>query len=186
MDTFSYISVLFSVVLGLALTQVLLGLRALMLARSRVVPYWPALIWAVLMVIIVVQVWWSMFGMQTIKTWNFVMYGAVMLQITVIYLAAGLAVPDIPADGPVKMREDYVSHAPWFFALLAVTILATFLKDIATIGHVITGWNAWYLGSSFVLFTTAALLRWRSYHAFLAPFSLVGIVCNIALLSLSP
>jgi heme/copper-type cytochrome/quinol oxidase subunit 4 len=36
LDAFSYLSVLLSIILGLAITQVLLGLRSLMHARSRV------------------------------------------------------------------------------------------------------------------------------------------------------
>lgn len=183
MDTFSYLSVLFSVVLGLALTQILLGFRALMLARSRVTLYWPALIWAGLMIIIVVQVWWSMFGMQTIRTWSFTMYAAVMLQIIILYLAAGLVVPDIPPDRPVNMRDDYFSHAQWFFTLLAATIASTFVKDIATVGHIITGWNLWYLGLSFVLFTVAAFSRSAWYHAMLAPFSVAALLIYTGLVS---
>jgi hypothetical protein len=41
MDSFTYISVLLSIVLGLAITQVLLGFRGLILTRAKVKPYIP-------------------------------------------------------------------------------------------------------------------------------------------------
>lgn len=186
MDTFEFLSVLFSVVLGLALTQILQGLRALMLARSRVVLYWPALLWVVLMITVLVQVWWSMFGMQSIRNWTFLMYAAVMLQITIIYLASALVIPDLPPEGAFDMRKAYYAHAGWFFALMALTVASTFVKDILTVGHIILGWNAWYLGLSFVLFAVAALTRWRWYHAILAPFSLAAVAVNTGLLSMAP
>ena len=46
MDSFTYISVLLSIVLGLAITQVLLGYRGLILTRAKVKLYTPTLIWA--------------------------------------------------------------------------------------------------------------------------------------------
>jgi len=178
MSVFDYLSVLFSVVLGLALTQVLQGFRSLLLARKRVIFFWPAAIWPVLAAFIVIQVWWSMFGMAEIRHWTFGMYATVMLQITIIYLAAGQVIPDIPAEGPVDMRANYYEHAQLFFALLAATILSTLLKDFVTLGHIITGTNALYLGSYFALSLGAAFVRANWYHLALAPLSVVILALN--------
>jgi hypothetical protein len=172
LGTFDYLSVLFSVVLGMALTQILLGLRAWMLARARVAIYWPALLWAMLMILIVVQVWWGMFAMREFRTWTFWMYAAVLLQITLLYLAAGLAVPDIAAEGAVDMRAHYFAHKNWFFGLLGATIASTMLKDFVTVGHVASGWNAAYLLLFFALTAVAVAVRRRWYHAILPPLSL--------------
>ena len=48
MDAFSYLSVLLSIILGLAITQILQGYRGLLLARGRVTFYVPSLIWTAL------------------------------------------------------------------------------------------------------------------------------------------
>ena len=64
MDAFSYLSVLISIILGLAITQVLQGLRGLMHARSRVRLYAPAMIWALMLLVVYVQSWWSEFGLR--------------------------------------------------------------------------------------------------------------------------
>jgi len=42
MEVFSYLSVLLSIILGLAITQILQGFRVLMLARSRLRTHWPS------------------------------------------------------------------------------------------------------------------------------------------------
>ena len=55
MDAFSYLSVLLSIVLGLGITQLLQGFGRLMNARSRVRPYWPSLLWAVVLLVAHVQ-----------------------------------------------------------------------------------------------------------------------------------
>jgi hypothetical protein len=44
MDSFSYLSVLLSIIIGLAVTQVLQGLRVLMLSRETARLYTPSLI----------------------------------------------------------------------------------------------------------------------------------------------
>ena len=46
MDEFSYLSVLLSVILGLAVTQILKGFRGLLLSRARIRLYWPVIAWA--------------------------------------------------------------------------------------------------------------------------------------------
>lgn len=183
MDTFNYLSVLFSVIMGLALTQILQGLRALMLARIRVVIYWPALIWAALMILLVAQAWWGMFGMREFREWNFAMYAVVVFQITIIYLVSGLAMPDIPTAGTVDMRAIYFAHSRWFFGLLALTVVSTFLKDFITTGRIGLGGNTYFLGFYFAISIIAAITKSRWYHAILAPFSAAIILVYTALLS---
>ncbi|MBV9642907.1 MAG: hypothetical protein JO334_04985 [Verrucomicrobia bacterium] len=62
MESFNYLSVLLSIVLGLAITQVLLGLRGLILTRAKVKLYFPTMIWAGLALLIAVQAWWASFA----------------------------------------------------------------------------------------------------------------------------
>ncbi len=183
MDTFSFLSVLFSVILGLALTQILKGFRALMLARSRVRVYWPALIWAALMVLVVAQAWWGMFGMRDFREWNFAMYAVVVFQITLMYLVSGLAIPDIPAEGVFDMRKAYFANKQWFFGLLALTVATTFLKDFVTTGRIGLGGNAYFLAFFFVLSVIAAVIKWRWFHWILAPFCVAIIAAYTVLLS---
>jgi len=183
MDTFSFLSVLFSVIMGLALTEILQGFRALILARRRVTVFGPALIWAVLMIVIVAQAWWGMFGMRSFAAWNMAMYIAVLLQITLMYLAASVVLPDVPEHEPFDMRAAYFANSRWFFGLLAATVASTFLKDAVTTGHIILAWNAGFLVLYIVLSAIAAKTKRLWYHWFLAPFSVAVIAIYAAVLS---
>jgi hypothetical protein len=64
MDEFSYLSVLISVILGLAVTQILKDFRGIVLSRARIRIYWPVLVWAALLLLVCFQHWWAMFGMR--------------------------------------------------------------------------------------------------------------------------
>lgn len=183
MDTFNFLSVLFSVVIGLALTEVLQGFRALVHARRRVVVYWPAIAWGVLMIFIVAQAWWGMFAMRDMEHWNFLQYAMIVLQVTMMYLAAGIVMPEVPRDGPVDMRAAYFANHSWFFGLLAVTVAATFLKDYIVGGRIESWQNLSMLLYYFVLSLIAAVTQKSWFHYVLAPATAAGVILNAALLS---
>lgn len=64
MDAFSYLAVLLSIVLGLGLTQLLTAIGRLIRHRDRVHVQWLPLLWAGILLLIYVQVWWSMYGLR--------------------------------------------------------------------------------------------------------------------------
>ena len=98
MDQFSYLSVLLSLIVGLAITQILKGWRGLMLARRRVEPYWPSLVWSVSLLLMNVQSWWAMFGLRDVRTWTFLLFSVVLAQTVVQYLLAAIVLPDFGAQ----------------------------------------------------------------------------------------
>ena len=130
-DSFNYLAVLFSIIIGLAATEMLQGLRALLVARHRTQLYWPALLRAAMLLLVLAQTWWATFGLRTEAVWTFAMYAAVLLHITLLYLVVALALP-IPAEtGPVNMRALYFAHSRPAYALLIATGLASIAKDVA-------------------------------------------------------
>ena len=111
------------------------------------------------------------------------MYASVVVQITLIYLVAGLAAPDVPAEGPVDMRAMYYDHAGWFFTLFALIVATTYAKDMITTGHFSSIGNACFLGFFFVLSLIAANTKRAWFHAGLALTSVAGITIYTAVLS---
>ncbi len=184
MDAFSYLSVLISIIVGLAVTQVLQGFRALMLARSRVRVYWPALVWAMLALVICVQVWWAMFflGHRPAARWTFLDFGLVLLQTVPLYLMAGLVLPDIDVERGLDLREHYYAHHRWFFSLLVLLLLVSIAKT-----RVLTG--VWPrpadTGFQLVFAVGAAIGAWTRrewYHKLQALLAIAGLGAYIATL----
>jgi len=62
-DAFAYLSVLLSIVLGLAIAEVLQGYGTLLRSRSTVKFYAPPVIWSVMMLILATHFWWASFGL---------------------------------------------------------------------------------------------------------------------------
>lgn len=181
MDSFSYLSVLLSIIIGLSITQVLQGVRALMLSRDTARLYWPSLIWAFLLLVIATQMWWSSFGLRDHQDWNFATYGLVLLQMALFYLASGLVLPDL-TPSRIDLEGDYFRNRRWFFGLLGAAAVASVLKDLALDGRLPEPFNLAFHLVLITLSVIAAVTENRRYHALLAPISFALMIGYIALL----
>lgn len=141
MDEFSYLSVLLSVILGLAITQILKGFRGLVLARAQVRVYWPVLAWAFLWLLACVQSWWAMFGMRIRHGWTFAEFAIVLLQTVLTYMVAGLIFPDLFGPEPIDLRENFYAHRRWFFLSAFGVIVTSVTKDLVLSGSLPSAMN---------------------------------------------
>ena len=172
MDAFGYLSVLLSIIVGFAMTQILLGFRGLVLARTHIRPYWPSVAWALLLLLIDVQSWWAMFGLRVIEHWTFPAFSILLLQAIAQYMLAAIVFPDFILPEVVDLRQHYRRHARWFFGLLVLLLLASMAKDRVIAGHLPSGANlAVHLG--FLAMSAAAMfVPAEGYHKV---FSLLGL-----------
>lgn len=134
MDAFSYLSVLLSIIIGLAITQVLQGYRAMLLARRRVKPFVPTLVWSVLIPVLATQSWWSSFGLAGIRVWTFGVFGLILLQTVLLYMLAALVLPDA-SEGTIDLATHYREHITAFFSIMLAMLAVSAAKDLTLQGH---------------------------------------------------
>lgn len=182
MDAFSYLSVLISLILGLAITQVLGGFRGLMQARAQTAHYWPSVLWAILVIVISVQSWWAMYDLRGYEGWTFLGFAAVLAQTVVLYLLAALVLPDFVGGEEVDLRSYYYDQRRWFFALLVLLIVTSILKGLVLTGSwprpLDLAFHAAFVGAALVAMATP---RPRVHEA-LAVLTALLIGAYIALL----
>jgi hypothetical protein len=182
MDSFSYLSVLLSIILGLAITQVLLGFRGLILTRAKVKLYLPTIIWAGLALLIAIQAWWASFGLRTRASWTFLGFIMIVLQAISVYMATAVVLPDITGDSIIDLRDHYFAHRSWFFAFMLLGVVFSAAKELALTGHLPGRLN----GEFHVIFVLtailAAIIRQRWFHELLAPVFALLFLLYIALL----
>jgi len=128
MDAFNYLAVLLSIIIGLGLTQVLSATGRVIRGREHVRPYWPPLLWAGVLIVIYVQVWWSMFCLRRHQNWDFLAFFLVLLQTVTLYMMAALVLPEQVDERGVDLREHYARHAPWMYGFFAATLIVSFVK----------------------------------------------------------
>jgi hypothetical protein len=181
-ETFNYLSVLLSIVLGLAIAQVLQGLRGLILARVKVKLYLPTMIWVGIALLIAVQAWWASFGLHLRANWTFLTFIVIVLQAISIYMVAALVLPDVTGEEIVDLRDHYFAHRSWFFSALFASILFSAVKELALRGHLPGRVN----GKFHLIFGLAAIIaaitRRELFHKLLAPAIALLLLLYITLL----
>jgi hypothetical protein len=168
LDQFSYLSVLLSLIVGLAITQILKGYRGILLWRAHVQLYWPTLLWSASLLLMNVQSWWAMFGLRDIEAWTFGTFMVVLLQTIVQYMLAALVFPDFSGGERVDLRAHYWAQARWFFALTIVVLLVSLAKDFVLSGHLSDRLNVLFHLGFIALGAIALATRSQWYHCFLA------------------
>jgi hypothetical protein len=182
MDEFSYLSVLLSVILGLAVTQILKGFRGLLLSRARIQVYWPVIVWAVLVLLICFQNWWSMFGMRNRHDWTFEQFAIVLLQTILIYMVAGLVFPDFFGEAIVDLKENFYAHRRWFFLLFVAILVVSVCKGLVLNGKLYNPTDLAFHAIFAVMAFIAAFTHWEGYHKVGVILVSAGFVLYIVLL----
>jgi hypothetical protein len=181
-ETFNYLSVLLSIILGLAITQVLLGFRGLILTRLKVKLYLPTVIWAGVTLLIAIQAWWASFGLRMRASWTFLGFIVIVLQAISVYMAAAVVLPDISGDSIVDLRDHYFAHRRWFFGFMLSSVVFSAAKEFALNGHLPGRLN----GKFHVIFAltaiAAAIIRREWFHEMLAPIFAALFLVYITLL----
>lgn len=184
MDAFGHLSVFFSIILGLAITQILQAFASVLHARGRIVPYAPAFAWAVLLLVIGAQSWWALFGLRHVVTWQFSGYAVVLAQLVATYLLSTLVLPDVESDDdrPVDLRAHYYAQSRWFFTLMCVLLFTSMAKERVVEGHWPFGANLWFhlffIGSCAI----GAVTKRPAVHQVLAPTAFAAILAYIVAL----
>ena len=182
MDAFSYLSVLISIILGLAIQQVLQGYRALILSRRRIRFYAPPLIWSVLLMLMVAQHWWASFGLAGRSEWSFALFATILFQTILIYMMTAIVLPDIPADEPIDLKDHYFREAKAFFGLGAAVIGWSLFREYMLDGGLPQPLNLVFHGLFLAMSITAALVRRPRLHEAFALIMGVLFAAYIALL----
>jgi hypothetical protein len=175
-DEFSYLSVLLSVVLGLAVTEILQGIRHRIVAAERVRTYWPARLWSVTMLLVCAQTWWAMFGLRARHDWKFDEFLVLLTQVILLYLVCGLVHPEFDRAQEIDLRADYFAQRKRFFSLLIVAAIVSVVRDLV-LNHALP--NPMNLAFHIVWIVTAAIGIVTSnewYHKALALFTFVAFV----------
>ena len=185
MEEFDYLSVLISIILGLALTQLLTGAGRLIRFRDRVKFYAPTPIWMGFLFLMIVQSWWAMFVLRFNDEWTFVEFAVVLAQPTLIYLMVELIIPDTDGPGPIDLKANYFRQAPVFFSVAIVLIAVSLARPVIMVGALAEPLD---VGTQLVwiaLAGTAIFWRNQTYHQALAPTMAILAIVYVSVLFLA-
>ena len=182
MDAFSYLSVLLSIIIGLGMTQVLTAVGRVIRHRDRVAMYWLPVLWAAVMLVVFVQVWWSSFGLRQYGDWTFVGFLLLLGQTCTLYMMSAVILPDQVDETRVDLAAHYQRQHQWFFSFLVATLVLSLLKDRVINGRWPSGVNLGFHIFLGALALSAIFVRQRRYQEIVGGAGAAAIAVYIWLL----
>ena len=181
MSAFEFVTVLFSVIVGLAISHLLFALSELIEIFDRVKTYWINSMWFVTVFIWDVFSWWGMWELNNLPAWNYTAFFLVIINLSGIYLMTTLVLPRASEKGVVDLRMHFYTVRKVFFMLMGYNFLSIilinhflFLKPLfspfAIMPFVLT------LLSVFGSFNPSP-----RYHGFLSIFTLISLIIFMSL-----
>lgn len=121
MELFEYLVVMVSIVLGLGVTQALRGLGKI--SRSPR-PFLPVTIWTILLFYLHVQVWWGMWDLVGVASWNQFSFYLVIAIPCSLFAAVELLVP-LSSGDDTDWEAHYFTVRNLFLGMICtISILA--------------------------------------------------------------
>ena len=182
MDAFTHLSVLISIVLGLGITNVLMGLARIVQMRGRVTVYWPTIVWALVLLVIHVQTWWSMFGLRTVEGWTFAAFSLTLMQPIILFFLSALVLPDFDRDEAFDLRANYFAQVQWFFGMILALLVVSLARRFAVSGQFPTDSDFAFHVAFMVGATPALFVRSEVFHKAAALVAAGAIFAYVALL----
>lgn len=126
MTKHEYVFIAISIVLGLALTRLLNAAAGLIRAHKRVTFHWATALWAAVITLFILQLWWVGWELHTVASWSIIDFFVLVIGAIFIYGAAELALPTEDYDVSSDSELDFLRHSRSFGRWSALSMLGYF------------------------------------------------------------
>ena len=120
MTIFEYVSVMASIILALGVAQLLTGLGRLPVSESRPRTYWVHYSWLVILGLLHVQVWWSLWFRYNVPTLHFSQFVYILAGPATLFISAFIL---LPGAFPQDAESHFYRVRRPFFALVFLGVL---------------------------------------------------------------
>ena len=182
-EAFLYLAVLTSIIFGLAIQQILLGYRDLILTRKEAVLFAPVLTWSALILLIVAQNWWESFGLAGRQDGNFVAFGMILLQALIIYMLAAVIFPRTESADAIDLRDHYFREHRSIYAIAGAYVLSSPIRALIVDGTILPPLDLAYHGVFLSAFIALGVVKRPGVHKIVVPMILVAFLGYIALMT---
>ena len=119
MTSFEYFSVALSLVLGLGITQLLLGVLRVFRTQGRQKIHWIPLTWAAAIFIWQIQYWWALFELHTLmESWTQGGFVLLLASAILLFISGALVLPASESQQSNELLTYFRDDGKW--ALLAL------------------------------------------------------------------
>jgi hypothetical protein len=184
MDTFRWIAVVVSMILGLGVTRLLSSAVAVFKSRRRASVDWLPLVWALVIFVQQIDFWWSLEELSVlVPKWTFAEFLMLVALVLVLFLAAALILPQAEMERGDTLRGFFDRDGRYALVALAVFSLLAILANLIF-------WDVRIVGLenaiNLLLGALAVVTMARSRSTQVAATGAYIVVLLIGILQLSP
>jgi hypothetical protein len=129
LSQFEFSIVIASIVIAIAITEILATWGRMIRHRRRFRPYWVHIGWMALVLLLAVQFWWSLWELRDWPDWSFFEYMFSLVPFLTLVVMTFLLCPDPAMDGHDSLESYYFEHSTWFFGLGGVFLVQLMLVN---------------------------------------------------------
>ncbi|MBT8478942.1 MAG: hypothetical protein KJO06_08500 [Gemmatimonadetes bacterium] len=141
MTLFEFVSVMFSIILGLSLSHTLSGLASLVRTRNVVTTFGPQGIWTTTLVLMHFLLWWSIWDFRAVS-WNFPRFVVASAEPLILFFMTALLLPSVSGGDDVDLESHFFRIRRLLMGLFAV-LMIIFLVDGPWVFQTEAAWS-WY------------------------------------------
>jgi hypothetical protein len=127
MHPFDYLSIFVSIIIAMGVTHLLSSFARLIHFRDQIGRCVPALIWAVSLLLLQVEIWWVSFHRRDIEQWTFFGFALYLLIPSIVSMLSFLVLPELHSQA--NMEKGFYHNRKWFFGLLGIVVLVSLTED---------------------------------------------------------
>ena len=181
MSAFEFVAVLFSVIVGMAISHLLSAASELIEIHSRVKIYWVNTIWLLTVFIWDIFTWWGMWALNDLEYWNYPAFFLVVMNLSGIYFMTTLVLPQPTESGKVDLEKHYFLVHRFFFIITAYNFFSIILiNHFLFFKAIISPFTVMPFLLTF-LSLYGAITQSRKYHGFLSVFTLISLIIFMSL-----
>jgi hypothetical protein len=117
-----------SIIVGLAVSEMLFSFNRLLLARKQVRWDWVPLLLALIILMYVVLNWWMLAGMRA-RSLTLAAFLPSLVQLILVFLLAAAALPRQVPEAGVDLHDHYRERAPYIWTLFALSVVWMMLRS---------------------------------------------------------
>ena len=127
MTQFEFVLVFISIVVAFGVSDILSSWGEQVRLRRQIRHYALHTAWSGLLLIVMMQVWWSLWVLRVRTEWNFVEYMVLMIPYLTLALIAYILTPKFE-DSDRDIKRYYFNNSPWLF--FSWCVLPRILDDL--------------------------------------------------------
>lgn len=181
MGTFEYLTVFVSIILGLGMTYLILGVGKLLSQRGYYQFYWIHHLQIFTTFLLLLNSWWVTYSWVEINNLTFLHYLFLMCSPFIVVLASSLLFPSGNKQKIRNLKEYYLSICQPYYILISLfyplDFIDTLLKGTQRVAE-LGGIYIVITSLSFIIVLSAAYIRKPLYHGFVQAYIIIVLLIS--------